>query len=822
VLKSDADTFVKARACQQLALIGPPEAVPALAALLGDEKLGNHARAALEAMPDPAAAAALREALGRLQGKLLIGAVNSIGVRRDPQAVEALIKLTGDAASGCSSEALLSLGRIATPEALATLQKTLASGPAGLRPAAAEGCLLAAERQMAGEKREAAVALYDAVRGADVPAPLRVAAAHGAIRARQAAGLPLLLEMLKSGDPALVRVAIRSIRELPGPEVTRAVVAALEKELPDIQTLMVAALADRNDPAALGALEVLAAGDAAEVRVAALKALGKVGAGSSVPVLLKAVLNARDDAEAAVPAAALVQLRAPEADAAIAASLAAAPPAARARLIGILADRGAAGAVGDLVKLASDADATIAKAAFRALATLARPGDLAGLVRLAASAKDESVRGTAEGAVVEASVRLSGPSGRSAPILAALPECKEAAAKGSLLRMLAAIGDMKALAAATAALADPDAVVQEAALKCLADWPDATAAPALLVVVAGATDPERRKTALRGAVRAARLAVADGANPSGQGVGWMVSANAAARDAADKRIVLSGLAALKCVAGLQMIEPLLGDPEVADDAALALIQVAKQLPPSPPRLMAKALIEKVLAATKNGTVRSQSEKILKEIPGDGVALPSPAAESRPEPDLAKLEFRPLFDGRTLSGWEGDTYASFRVEDGAIVGGNLQRPVPRNEFLCTTRSFSDFVLRVECKLVKSNAGIQIRSRRIAGSSEVCGYQADMDCGANGGLWGCLYDESRRGMLVTADRTAVKGAVKADDWNQYEIRCIGPRLRLFVNGVQTADYTEKDPAILRSGLIGLQIHAGGPSEAWYRNLSIAEVP
>jgi hypothetical protein len=66
------------------------------------------------------------------------------------------------------------------------------------------------------------------------------------------------------------------------------------------------------------------------------------------------------------------------------------------------------------------------------------------------------------------------------------------------------------------------------------------------------------------------------------------------------------------------------------------------------------------------------------------------------------------------------------------------------------------------------------------------------------------------------------LKADDWNQYEIRCEGTRIQLFVNGVRTLDYTETDPTIPLFGIIAVQIHSGPPSEAWYRNIAIAELP
>ena len=107
--------------------------------------------------------------------------------------------------------------------------------------------------------------------------------------------------------------------------------------------------------------------------------------------------------------------------------------------------------------------------------------------------------------------------------------------------------------------------------------------------------------------------------------------------------------------------------------------------------------------------------------------------SRPGADEA-LEFVALFDGETFEGWEGDTEKSFRIEDGAIVGGSLSAPIPRNEFLCTTRRYENFVLRLECKVIEANGGIQFRSERIPDSAETRGYQADMD--SSGTYWGCV--------------------------------------------------------------------------------------
>ncbi len=181
----------------------------------------------------------------------------------------------------------------------------------------------------------------------------------------------------------------------------------------------------------------------------------------------------------------------------------------------------------------------------------------------------------------------------------------------------------------------------------------------------------------------------------------------------------------------------------------------------------------------------------------------------------------LFDGKTFDGWEGNT-DWFRIEDGAIVGGSLEKRIPRNEFLCTTTEYSDFELRLKVKLLgdpaQANGGIQIRSRRVPNHHEMIGYQADM----GQQYWGCLYDESRRNrILAQPDPELRRRIARHGQWNDYVVRCEGRRVRLWLNGVQTVDYTEPDESLEQTGVIGLQIHSGVPAEAWYKDIRIAEI-
>lgn len=161
VLAANAGVHEKARACQQLAVVGSPAAIPALAALLDQEPLADYARSGLETIQDPAAGEALRNALPKLDGRLLAGVVNSLGVRRDTAAVPALQKLARDPKSGVASEALASLGMIADPEAAKTLRAVLTSGPAELRVPAAHAALAAAAQLAKAGKPAAARELLD-------------------------------------------------------------------------------------------------------------------------------------------------------------------------------------------------------------------------------------------------------------------------------------------------------------------------------------------------------------------------------------------------------------------------------------------------------------------------------------------------------------------------------------------------------------------------------------------------------------------------------------------------------------------------------------
>jgi hypothetical protein len=178
--------------------------------------------------------------------------------------------------------------------------------------------------------------------------------------------------------------------------------------------------------------------------------------------------------------------------------------------------------------------------------------------------------------------------------------------------------------------------------------------------------------------------------------------------------------------------------------------------------------------------------------------------------FAEDGFRPLFNGKDLTGWDGNPKL-WSVRDGMIVGSTEGNPLKHNEFLISKESFGNFILRADAKLRNHKSGIQFRS---AASPEwiVSGYQADM---AEDNYWGCIYEErGKRGLLVNGWEKA-KPIVKLKDWNSYEIRAEGDHIQLKLNGVETADL--HDTASL-NGILALQLHAGPPMEAYFKNIRI----
>ncbi|MFP4058209.1 MAG: HEAT repeat domain-containing protein [Candidatus Brocadiia bacterium] len=367
----DAELKDKSDACRLLARVGTKDAVPVLAGLLGEEKLSHMARYALEPIPDPAVDEALRAALGKLEGRHLIGVIASVGVREDAKAVPALAKYLSASEAGVAEAAARALGSIGTEAAADALEAALPRAPADSRVAFCEGLFRCAEALRADAQTERARALYDRLRQTrDAPHQVRAGALRGAVLVRGEEGLPLLLEALRGDDWTQVAAAARTAMEMPQEEVTEALADELGKLPADKQILVVQTLGTRGEAGAVPALLALAKKGDKAARVAAIRALPMIGHPTAVPVLVE-LFEDPDDEVAKAARDALAALEGEAVDAALADMLDADDATTRRLAVTMLAQRRADEAPAALMKAAKqDQDESVRVASIRALGEL--------------------------------------------------------------------------------------------------------------------------------------------------------------------------------------------------------------------------------------------------------------------------------------------------------------------------------------------------------------------------------------------------------------------------------------------------------------------
>ena len=605
VLGSGTSRAVKDFACRQLSLIGTSASVPALAALLTDKDMSHMARYALERIGDPAAVKAMRKALPKVSGLQKVGVVNSLGMRGDAESAGALLPLLGDSDPQIVSAAAAALGRIATPEAAVALLNFKAKAPAALQAVAADACLDAAARVLKRGQVDAAAKIYETLDSDKEPEHVRMAAFRGMVTAKPAEATPRLVKALAGDDEGLRSMAVRLMLESPGSEATKAFAATLPQLPPVGQVALLKVLEGRGDPAARPAVLDAMKNTDEGVRVASLKALCAVGGAADVTVLAgKAASGAA--AEKAAAAEGLTLLKGDDVNAAIVAAIKRADAGARAALVRSLGARSAVETVATVMACAKDSDAGVRLAALESAKVLAGEGQAPALVGSVKSAKDDAERKAAEEALLAVCGR--GREKCAAPLVAGISGA-DAASRMVLLRALGRAGGPQALRAVQAAMKDADAPVQDEAVRVLAGWSDASAAPALLALAKTGAKESHQILALRGYVRLAGEQPTDDAK-----VKMLTEAMKLAKRPEDKKLVLGALGNVQTVESLKLVAPCLGDAALAEEASAAAVKIAGKVAGSAKDLTRDAM-QKVLQLSKNKNVRKQAENILKKVGG---------------------------------------------------------------------------------------------------------------------------------------------------------------------------------------------------------------
>jgi len=589
ILQSSADISAKCDACKKLRVIGTPKSVPALAALLGEDRLSHAAEYALEAIPGEESLAAMRAALGRTSGLNRAGLVNSLGWRRDAASLPALVPLLLDTDVVVASAAASALSRIGGKEATAAFVSARDRVAPAAQASLLEGLLRCADALLAAADAKGAAKLYANLNDPKLPELIRLAAWRGQVMASSSQRAGLVIAALTGSDLALRQTALGLLRELKDPQVMG---QALKRwsALPIEAQVAVLNGAPSLGTGAVKPIRLGAASSELAVRIAAWQAVAEANDMALIPALANAAAEGQA-AEREAARDALSRLHGNRVHAALLSLLGSATPPVKVELVRTLGERGDAAAAGVLLQYASTASDPLRSAALEALKKIGSPDTLVPLLEIAAQSKSDADAEPAINAVNALCQASPDKASASAKILATL-ERYTGQQRIRLLSILPELGTPAALAVAVADTRSQDRALVKEAVRVLAQWPSADAAEPLLEIARSNGDPSIHALALRGAVD-----VSVNEADSARRLALLRSGLAAARSPAEKKPALSQLGQLTTAEALETALSYLDQPDLSDEAGLAAINIVEKLAPANPKLGADTAT-RVLAHTK--------------------------------------------------------------------------------------------------------------------------------------------------------------------------------------------------------------------------------
>ena len=585
ILKSDGAAADKAMACKRLAIYGSEKCVTDVGKLLRDEQLSSWARITLEAIPGKESSQVLREAANSVKGRLLIGVLNSIGVRRDVDSVEVLAKYVTDSDAGVASAAAVALGRLGNETSTEVLKKSMAKVGDEVRSAVAEGLVLSAEASMMQGKLDYAKDIYDGVRSAKVPQQRIVEATRGAILSRKTAGIPLLLEELRAPEYFRFQLGLSVARELEGREVDQALASELPKAPADRAALILVAMADRPATVDVQAIMKAVAAESKPVRLTALKSLGLVGDVECVTPLLDACKGADAELKDTVVEA-LSKISDSRVDSELAKRMEGANGSVLVVLIRALGARGVPASDG-MVKALNDADGDVRNAAFVALGDTLPESKLSVLVNQFLSPKYAADQDVAASSLKTAAIRMPDREACANELAAALTQIKKAGLKAKLIEILGAVGGTKALATVGEAALSSEEASKDSATKVLGNWMTMDAAPMLYSLSEKMPDDKYRVRAVKAYLRIARQFDM----PLQQRVSMAESAMKIARQPEEKKLVLDVLKRNPSLEMLQLAVMFAASEDIKAEAVAVANELAGKIPNQPDKV--KAILDKL-------------------------------------------------------------------------------------------------------------------------------------------------------------------------------------------------------------------------------------
>jgi HEAT repeat protein len=608
ILKSNAGAPQKCDACQKLRLVGTANAVPALAALLGEEGTAQAARYALEGLPYPESVVALRQALDRTSGAIKAGLIDSVGWRRDAAAVPSLKKALSDTNAAVASAAACALGRIGGSQAIGVLNSARDKATPAVQPAVLDGLARCADQLLAAGDAKGALAIYRGLSSPKSPDPIRAVAWRGVVMADASHRATLVSAALTGQDRITHTAALKVLRELNDASVVDACQQQWATLPADAQLAVLDARVKVGGNVA-SCVQTATQSSYLAVRVAALQIMGDLGDPTAVSALAKAAVGG-EPAEREAARDSLSRLHGPGVREALLGEVGRVAAAEKVELLRALGERGDTEAANVLLQNATAQPDPVRLAALESLRQIAVPATAGPLLDLAGKAKSDAECEPVLQALYAVCQASRDKDQTTQTVLDGMKRLPPAEAR-RVLPVLAELATPAALDAAQAAARKPDPESVKEAVRVLSQWPNAAPAPGLLELANTTTDPVLQVLALRGCIAVAGLEP-----DSAKRLALLQQAMTAAKRPEEKKQALGQIGQVPTPDALQAAMGYLGDAELSNEAGLAAVTIAEKVSRSNPKL-ARETAAKVLAQCKTPDIVKRAWAIRGKAFSDG-------------------------------------------------------------------------------------------------------------------------------------------------------------------------------------------------------------
>jgi HEAT repeat protein len=607
LLKFDATFAGKQFICKELSIIGTEKAVPTLEPMLTNKNTSNIARYALERIPGKKVDDVLRISLNKTKGTVRIGIINTIGERRDIQAVEALGKFMFKSDNTTAIAAAAALGKIADDSSIEILTKAKEKTKGAVKARALDSYLKCADKLAMNGETERASTIYKELFDQNYELPIRAAALRGLIKTNSEKSGEIILKILKTENEKVKTTAISLVRELPPSHSMKNIAA----ELPKLEVIekiqLLSSLQDRKDKSVHDDIVKAATNKDVNVRIAAYKALTSLGDERDVSLLAEAAAEG-EFAEKKVAKESLALLNGQKVNETILSSIKMADPVLQVELIESIGDRNISTAVPMLLKTTSSVNSKVRSASIKALELVASPENLNELVDILINVQSNVERRRAEKTVVAVAHKIEKEDEQATVVLKKLPTVKDVENRSSLLRVLGKIGDNNGLTILQKALKDKNGNIQKAGIQALSDWPSPEPIKYLLEVAESSKNEVNQVLALRGYIRLIGLLTE---STNDQIIQQYNGAMKLAKQVNEKRMVLSGISNIRTMNALSIAEFYLNNAELKNEAEVAVVEIARHTRGNFPQ-ETKAVLLKVIDS-QNSEVSNDARRYLKEI-----------------------------------------------------------------------------------------------------------------------------------------------------------------------------------------------------------------